>query len=614
MDAFYAGAEAARYGYNETVPVVVLQYYFAIAVSYAARKYGINRSSKYDDIKRLCPNAVFIHVDTIRIGEPYVDPYERDLNAKLKIERDRDKDKVNLDYYRFESEKVNDIFRKHCSIVEKASVDESFLDLTHEALEIYNKGDYEKAWKSKFAGGEPFVAETKEDILLMIGTQLVDAMRKEVKETLKFTCSGGVSYNKMLAKLASGMNKPNDQTVIVERYMQEAIKSIKIRKLRNFGRRIADRFEGTQYETLGDLQKLNLKEIQEIVNDEYCAKWVYFRCRGYDDELVEEHEESGRTFMSQKSLTESVPSMKELSEIISMIIADLTGRLTTFYRKSGRVPKTLSIGYFDRKARERKSKSGPVNFNVKEERFSEVLKAGINGLLKVIADVLFPCINITVTARNFEKIKKYGADLTSFAASKDDKSKQKQLSFFKKPAVQTSAPFIQENSNTLPFSEQENPLSFNENSSRTVLFPEEDASRSIFQMEQEESALTKSEMIEEEEEEECEKCGKLIPAKDLVDHYDLHLAEELDKELNPHKRKYRQVDGDHVMVNVEGKEHKEKKTQELLAHPKKIVENKNNLFGVSFKNAKKDLVEKEKNPGKKKVVQMKSLDSFFSKK
>src|SRR5690349_2578222 len=87
MDAFYAGAEAARFGYDETVPVVVLQYYFAIAVSYAARKYGINRSSKFEDIKKLCPNAVFIHVDTIRLGDEYVDPYKRDLNAKLQIER-----------------------------------------------------------------------------------------------------------------------------------------------------------------------------------------------------------------------------------------------------------------------------------------------------------------------------------------------------------------------------------------------------------------------------------------------------------------------------------------------------------------------------------------------
>ncbi len=85
MDAFYAGAEAARYGYDETVPVVVIQYEYTIAVSYAARKYEIKRPSKYEDIKHLSPDIVFIHVDTIRIGEPYVDPYQRDLNAKLTL-------------------------------------------------------------------------------------------------------------------------------------------------------------------------------------------------------------------------------------------------------------------------------------------------------------------------------------------------------------------------------------------------------------------------------------------------------------------------------------------------------------------------------------------------
>ncbi len=260
---------------------------------------------------------------------------------------------------------------------------------------------------------------------------------------------------------------------------------------------------------------------------------------------------------------------------------------------------------------------------MKEERFAEVLKAGIDGLLKIIADVLFPCINITVTAKNFEKIQKYG-DLMSFATGKDDKSKQRQLTFFKKPA-QVSASVIQEQENskfsTIP-EQKEKFFPMTENSMSTVLFPEENASRSMFHMEQEgnTNTLTKAEMIEEEEAEECEKtpcekCGDLIKAKDLVDHYDQHIAQDLDKELNPNKRKYRQIDGDHVMVSVEGKEqHKEKKDQEILAHSKKMVEHKNNLTGVSFQGIKKSLTEQEKNPGKKKIVQMKGLDSFFSKK
>jgi len=106
----------------------------------------------------------------------------------------------------------------------------------------------------------------------------------------------------------------------------------------------------------------------------------------------------------------------------------------------------------------------------------------------------------------------------------------------------------------------------------------------------------------------------MVPEKDLVDHYDLHIAQDLDKELNPNKRKYRKIDGEHVIVNVEGKEHKEKKDQDIVVQPKKMVENKKNLTGVEFKGLKKSQTEQVKEQPKKKIVQMKSLDSFFSKK
>jgi len=341
--------------------------------------------------------------------------------------------------------------------------------------------------------------------------------------------------------------------------------------------------------------------------------------------------------MSMKSLVDQVYNMQELDPIISMILADLIGRILGFYKKSGRVPRTLSIGYWDHKSKERKSKSGPINLNIKEDRFFEVLKQRTNDLLKVISGVIFPCIFITVTMRNFEKIKKYGADLGSFTvANKDnnkDKSKQPALNFFKRPpvatvqALETEVPSViqeKENSNNTHlnmdnsnhYKDVETSIGYNNQSnSNTVFF--RDHSNGYF-MEEENTILTQK--IEQEDDEEeiektkCEKCGEMVPEKDLVDHHDFHIAQDLDKELNPNKRKYRQVDDEHVIVNVEGKEYKEKKDQDIVAQPKKMVENKKNLTGVEFKGIKKSQTEQVKEQPKKKIVQMKSLDSFFSKK
>ena len=45
----------------------------------------------------------------------------------------------------------------------------------------------------------------------MIGAEIVEEMRAKVYEETKFRCSAGIAHNKMLAKLACGINKPNKQ-------------------------------------------------------------------------------------------------------------------------------------------------------------------------------------------------------------------------------------------------------------------------------------------------------------------------------------------------------------------------------------------------------------------
>jgi len=93
-----------------------------------------------------------------------------------------------------EAEKITGIFKKYSACVEKASIDESFLDLTREVNDIYNKGEYDggQEWKAKLAGGnEGFLPETKQEILLMIASQLTNKIRKEVETTLKYKKAQG---------------------------------------------------------------------------------------------------------------------------------------------------------------------------------------------------------------------------------------------------------------------------------------------------------------------------------------------------------------------------------------------------------------------------------------
>jgi hypothetical protein len=52
--------------------------------------------------------------------------------------RDKDMQKVSLKFYRSESQKIFDVMARHVELIEKASCDESFLELTKEVNEIYD--------------------------------------------------------------------------------------------------------------------------------------------------------------------------------------------------------------------------------------------------------------------------------------------------------------------------------------------------------------------------------------------------------------------------------------------------------------------------------------------
>lgn len=186
--------------------------------------------------------------------------------------------KASLDPYRIESKKILSIFRGHCERVEKASVDESFLDLSRLVGERVRErfgallgsppyGDptermplpkQEVDWsgstlvevddpegrkegdggsdtggdkdRERERDGEERAALDWSDVCLAIGAEIVSEIRKEVREKLKYTCSAGIAGNKMLAKLASGYKKPDNQTVVRAKAVGRFLSNIKVTK------------------------------------------------------------------------------------------------------------------------------------------------------------------------------------------------------------------------------------------------------------------------------------------------------------------------------------------------------------------------------------------------
>jgi len=121
--------------------------------------------------------------------------------------------------------------------VEKASVDESFLDMSTlvktKLLERYPELSQPSPYNDKSYPLPPAPSVTFsdemgvivplsegenekdavdwDDVVMYIAAEEIREIRREVEEKLKYTCSAGIARNKMLAKLAAGWKKPNQQ-------------------------------------------------------------------------------------------------------------------------------------------------------------------------------------------------------------------------------------------------------------------------------------------------------------------------------------------------------------------------------------------------------------------
>ena len=151
MDAFYASVEQRDNPEYRGKPLVVgsspSQRGVVAAASYEARKYGIHSAMPSKIAVAKCPNLIIV--------------------------------RPRFDVYRSISAQIHDIFRRYTDKFEPVALDEAYLDVTENKQNI------------------PYASTVARHI------------RTEIYQKTNLTASAGVSVNKFLAKMASGMNKPN---------------------------------------------------------------------------------------------------------------------------------------------------------------------------------------------------------------------------------------------------------------------------------------------------------------------------------------------------------------------------------------------------------------------
>ena len=267
LDCFYAQVEAKRLGIDPSVPLAVQQWSGLIAVNYPARHRGVKRHLNVTEAKKLVPELVCVHVETIGDDEGgHVDAETAEDDAHDAAtgvgvpttektdgtSHDKQSRKVSLRRYRRASWRVMSALADRCEHVERASIDEAYVDVTREvdaAVATTNqrrdRRDGPRRGIIRRTGAVvPLTPSTSEhDMRLAIGAHICAGIRAAVLHQTGFTMSGGVAHNKMLAKLASARNKPNKQTAVSARAVTEMMESLPMRSIKGLGGKLGEKVE-----------------------------------------------------------------------------------------------------------------------------------------------------------------------------------------------------------------------------------------------------------------------------------------------------------------------------------------------------------------------------------
>jgi DNA polymerase IV len=225
MDAFYASVERRDNPALRGRPVAVghgAKRGVVAAASYEARGFGVRSAMLSTTAMRLCAELVFVP--------------------------------PRFDVYRAVSHQIHAIFADYTALIEPLSLDEAYLDVTENRR------------------GLPTASATAREI------------RSRILQETGLTASAGVSYNKFLAKLASGQRKPNGQFVITPEMGGDFIGSLPVARFHGVGPVTAARMRRLGIETGADLRTKSLGFLRQHFGKS--AAWYLAVANGEDDRPV----------------------------------------------------------------------------------------------------------------------------------------------------------------------------------------------------------------------------------------------------------------------------------------------------------------------------------------
>ena len=287
QNCYFASVEMISRPELKNVPMAVagdakVRHGIILAKNEPAKKYGIKTAEAIWQAQAKCPDLVLVD--------------------------------AHHEKYEFYSKKLREMYSEYTDRVEPFGLDECWLDMTGIV------SDYEEA----------------EEIALEI--------RNRVKEEFKLTCSVGISFNKVFAKLGSDYKKPDATTVFSDTNWKEKIWPLPVSDLLFVGKHTADKLSKINVKTIGDLAATDGEFISRYLGKAGVVLWEY--ANGMDDAPVAEsgYKRIPKSVGNSTTTAEDMTSDRQIERTLHMLSGSVAERL----RKHGLKGTVVQITVRDR--------------------------------------------------------------------------------------------------------------------------------------------------------------------------------------------------------------------------------------------------------------------------
>ena len=167
--------------------------------------------------------------------------------------------------------------------------------------------------------------------------EIAREIKKRIKDETGLTCSIGIAPNKLLAKMASDMQKPDGLTIIMEDDIQSRIWPLSVRKLWGVGPKTEAYLKEMGVQTVGDLVSLSLDRLIEEFGQSY-GSYLYEASRGIDESPLV-------TRWEPKSISRETTFQRDVDnwQVIAKTLAELTKEVVINMKEEGYQGRTVSL-------------------------------------------------------------------------------------------------------------------------------------------------------------------------------------------------------------------------------------------------------------------------------